>query len=111
MYLTTEAIESVLAAVGGFAPGTEFIADYMLPAGLRDETGDSYVEQVAPVAASRGEPWLTFLTPAEFAAMATRLGFSRVRDVGQRDVGGPDLWRRNDALAPIELSRLVHAMV
>ena len=111
MYLTAEAIESVLGAVGGFVPGTEFVADYMLPAGLRDETGDSYVEQVAAVAASRGEPWLTFLTPAEIAAMATKAGFSRILDIGQRDVGGPDLWRRTDGLTPVELSRLVHAMV
>ncbi len=46
------------------------IVDYMLPAGLRDEAADSYVEQVAAFAASQG-----------------------------------------DALAPIELSRLVHAVV
>jgi methyltransferase (TIGR00027 family) len=112
MYLTTEAIESVLSAVGGWmAAGTEFIADYMLPAGMRDETGDSYVEQVAPFAAAGGEPWLSFLTPSQVASMLTKAGFSRVTHVGQRDVGGPDLWRRNDALAPIELSKLVHAVV
>ena len=111
MYLTAQAIESVFGAVAGFVPGTEFVADYMLPAGLRDETGDSYVGQVAAVAASRGEPWLTFLTPAEIAAMATKLGFSRILDIGQRNVGGPDLWRRTDGLTPVELSRLVHAMV
>lgn len=111
VYLTTEAIESALAAVGGLTAGTELVTDYMLPAGLRDGTGESYVEQVAPVAASRGEPWLTFLAPADLAAMLTRLGFCVVRDLGQRDIGGPDLWQRNDALAPVELSRLVHAVV
>jgi len=113
MYLTCDAIGAVLGVIGsgGFAPGTELIFDYMLPAGLRDEAGDSYVEQVAPFAASNGEPWLTFLTPQEVAAMLTKLGFSGVRDVGQRDIGEPQMWRRSDALAPIELSRLVHAVV
>jgi methyltransferase (TIGR00027 family) len=111
MYLTTDAIDAVLGVIGGFAPGTELIVDYMLPAGLRDATGDSYVEQVAPLAASRGEPWLTFLAPADLAAMLASSGFSRVRDLGQRDVGGPGLWRRTDALAPVRLSRLVRAMV
>jgi methyltransferase (TIGR00027 family) len=112
MYLTFEAIEAVLSVIGGgFEPGTELIMDYMLPAGLRDATADSYVEQVAPFAASRGEPWLTFLAPAEVAAMLTKHGFSGVRDVGQRDIGGPELWRRTDALTRIELSRLVHAVV
>ena len=112
MYLTGEAIAAVAGAVSaGFAPGTELITDYMLPAGLRDETGDSYVEQVAPVAASRGEPWLTFLAPEEIAVMLTGAGFSRLRDIGQREVGGAALWTRSDALAPIELSRLVHAVL
>ncbi|HET7016226.1 MAG TPA: SAM-dependent methyltransferase [Streptosporangiaceae bacterium] len=112
MYLTLDAIEAVLGVIGGgFAPGTELILDYMLPAGLRDAIADSYVEQVAPFAASRGEPWLTFLGPAEVAAMLTKAGFSGVRDVGQSDIGGPELWRRTDALTRIELSRLVHAVV
>ncbi len=112
MYLTGDAIEAVAGALcDELALGSELIADYMLPAGLRDETGDSYVEQVAPVAASRGEPWLTFLAPGEMASMLTGAGFSRLRDIGQREVGGPDLWERSDALAPIELSRLVHAVV
>lgn len=112
MYLTTDAIESVAGALRqGLAPRSELIVDYMLPAGLRDATGESYVEQVAPVAASRGEPWLAFLTPAQVAAMLAKLGFSLDRDIGQRDIGGPDLWRRSDVLAPVELSRLVHAVV
>ena len=112
MYLTSEAIEAVAGVIGsGFEPGTELIMDYMLPAGLRDATADSYVEQVAPFAAGRGEPWLTFLAPAEVAAMLAKHGFSGVRDVGQEDIGGPELWHRTDALTRIELSRLVHAVV
>ena len=89
-----EAIDAVLALSGGFAPGTELIVDYMLPAGQRDETGDSYVEQVAPVAASRGEPWLTFLAPAEMAAMLTSARL--LPAPGHRPAGG----RRSRPVAP-----------
>ena len=63
MYLTQGAISRTLAEMSGFAPGTQLITDYMLPAGLRDETGNTYVNLVAPAAAERGEPWLTLLRP------------------------------------------------
>jgi len=39
MYLTRAAIGQTLAVIGRLAPGTEVVADYMLPAGLRDEAG------------------------------------------------------------------------
>src|SRR5581483_4708452 len=42
MYLSREAIGAVLAAIAALAPGTEVIADYLLPEGLRDEAGDAY---------------------------------------------------------------------
>ena len=63
MYLTGDAIEQTLADLGALAPGTEIVADYMLPAGLRDDAGDDYVSQVMPFAAERGEPWRSFFTP------------------------------------------------
>ena len=42
MYLTRTALGQALAEIGGFAPGTELVTDYMLPAGLRDPDGESY---------------------------------------------------------------------
>jgi len=48
MYLTQTAISRTLAEIGGFAPGTQLITDYLLPAVLRDETGNTYVGLVAP---------------------------------------------------------------
>src|SRR5580692_9554191 len=60
MYLTQAAISQTLAEIATFAPGTQLITDYMLPAALRDETGNTYAGLVAPTAAERGEPWLTF---------------------------------------------------
>jgi methyltransferase (TIGR00027 family) len=69
MYLTAEAIGRTLSVIGGLAPGTELVADYMLPEGMRDEAGDTYAALVMPVAAQHGEPWLTFLTPADMSAL------------------------------------------
>lgn len=109
MYLTQDAIGAVLGELAHCAPGTELIFDYMLAAELRDEIATSYVEQVAPFAAERGEPWLSFFTPEQVTTRLESLGFADVRHIGQRDIGGPALWRRTDALRPASLSMLAHA--
>ncbi len=110
MYLTRAAIGETLAVIGAFAPGTELVADYMLPASMRDAAGNAYVELVAPVAAQRGEPWLTFLTPGDMSALLEQHGFGSVEHVRQRDSVGAAMWDRSDSLRPAELSRLAHAI-
>jgi methyltransferase (TIGR00027 family) len=111
MYLTRAAIGQTLAVIGRFAPGTEVIADYMLPAGMRDEAGDSYAQQVMPVAAQRGEPWLTFLSPDDMSGLLAEHGFGSIEHVRQRDTVEAAVWDRSDFLRPIDLSRLAHATV
>jgi methyltransferase (TIGR00027 family) len=109
MYLTGAAISQTLAEIGGFAPGTQLISDYMLPAALRDETGRSYAELVAPAAAERGEPWLTFLAPDDMSALLRQHGFGPVEHVRQRDSIPAALWDRTDSLHPADLSLLARA--
>ena len=111
MYLTQAAIGQTLAVIGSFAPRTEVITDYMLPAGLRDADGNSYVEQVAPVAADRGEPWLTFLSPSDMSGLLAEHGFGSIQHVRQCDAVDAAMWRRSDSLHPIDLSCLAHATV
>jgi methyltransferase (TIGR00027 family) len=111
MYLTRAAISRTLGEIGGFASGTELIVDYMLPAGLRDEAGDTYVELVMPAAADSGEPWLTFLAPAEMSALLDSHGLEPSAHVRQRDAVDAALWNRSDSLQPIELSNLARATV
>jgi methyltransferase (TIGR00027 family) len=111
MYLTPGAIAQTLAAIGGFAPGTELIADYMLPAGMRDEAGGVYATLVAQASAERGEPWLSCFAPDEITALAREHGFSRVRNVRQRDTIPARLWQRSDSLRPTDLAVLFHGTV
>jgi methyltransferase (TIGR00027 family) len=106
MYLDRAAIRQTLAALGTCAPGTELIADYMLPHELRDDAGDQYVELVGPAAAERGEPWLSFFTPAELGALLAQHGFGSTTHVRQRDAVPAEMWRRTDALRPIDLSMI-----
>ena len=111
MYLTPDAVADILAADGRLAPGTELVADYMLPAGLRDEAGAVYGELVAQAAAERGEPWLSCFAPGEMADMARRAGFREVRNVRQRDAIPAGLWQRPDSLRPAALAVLCHGAV
>jgi methyltransferase (TIGR00027 family) len=109
MYLTEQAIAQTLADLRALAPGSEIVADYMLPPPLRDEAANVYVDLVAPTAAERGEPWLTFLSPQEMSKLLRGHGFRPLRHVAQRDVGDPATWVRSDSLTPVELSLIAHA--
>ncbi|MGH3150144.1 MAG: class I SAM-dependent methyltransferase [Streptosporangiaceae bacterium] len=111
MYLDGTAIEQTMAVLGGFAPGSEIVVDYMLAASLRDAAGQDYADQVGQVAAERGEPWVSLFTPAAMAALLRSHGFGTVRDVSQRDMILAAAWSRPDSLCPMELSRIAHAVV
>ncbi|MCP2258888.1 methyltransferase, TIGR00027 family [Streptoalloteichus tenebrarius] len=111
MYLTREALGQTLAVLGGFAPGSEIIADYILPAEMRDGAGAAYVSAVMSAAADGGEPWLTVLSPDAMSALLEEHGFVVVEHVGQRDSVDAALWERTDALRPAELANLVRARV
>jgi len=111
MYLTAEAVAATMTAVGGFAPGSELIADYMLPEDSRDEAGALYGRLVAQASAERGEPWRSCFTPQEIAELARGCGLSSARSVRQRDAIPAGLWRRTDSLRPADLAVLFHGTV
>ena len=111
MYLTRPAIAATLAVAGRCAPGTELIAEYAVPEDLQDERGRQYARLVAPALAERGEPWLTFLRPAEMTALLNDHGFGDVRHVGPRDMVDASLWARSDALRPARLFQVADARI
>jgi methyltransferase (TIGR00027 family) len=111
MYLTRPAIGQTLAQLAKLAPGSELIVNYMLPASLRDSDASAYADIVMPVSAERGEPWLTFLTPAEMTALLASHGFAQVDHVSQRDAVDAALWQRSDSLRPLNLSNIAHAVL
>lgn len=111
LYLTREAMAATLAAIATFAPGTQLVFDYLLPESLRDREGHQYAQEVGSVAARRGEPWLTFLTPDECTAMLRDAGFAEVHQLSPVDAVPDGMWRRDDALLPSGLAMLAHATV
>jgi methyltransferase (TIGR00027 family) len=111
MYLTHDAIANTIAELASLAPGTQLVMDFMLPADLRDEAGQTYVDLVAPNAAERGEPWLSFFSPDELSVLLRSRGFDAVRSVGQREAIPANLWQRTDSLRPASLSMIAHAVL
>ncbi|MGW4487718.1 class I SAM-dependent methyltransferase [Amycolatopsis sp. NPDC004368] len=108
MYLSEPAIARTLNAIGSLAPGTQLVADYLLPPRLRDDAGAHYADAVSQVAAQAGEPWDSCFSPDELTDLLRANGFGTVRHISQRD---HDVWPRDDALFPAELFMLVHGTV
>src|SRR5271166_1621335 len=111
MYLTVPAIAATLAVLGRCAPGTELIVEYAVPDDLQDDRGREYARLVAAALAERGEPWLTFLPPAEMSALLGRHGFADVTHAGAREMVDAGLWERSDALQPSRVFQLADARV
>jgi methyltransferase (TIGR00027 family) len=111
MYLTADAIAETMTSIADCAPGSELIADYMLPPDARDEAGALYGRLVAQASAERGEPWRSCFTPAEIADLARKSGLGAARSVRQRDTIPAHLWRRTDSLRPTDLAVLFHGVV
>jgi methyltransferase (TIGR00027 family) len=111
MYLEQDAIAATLAALAGLAPGSEVIADYLLPEDARDEAGALSGRLVAQASAERGEPWRSCFTPPQIEDLARRAGLGAARSVRQHDTVPARLWRRTDSLRPAELAVLFHGAV
>jgi methyltransferase (TIGR00027 family) len=109
MYLDRAAIGQTLDALAACAPGTELIADYMLPQDLRDAAGNLYAKLIMAAAAERGEPWLSFFAPDEMAGLLAEHGFREATQVPQRESVPAELWQRADTLRPIDLSMIAWA--
>jgi methyltransferase (TIGR00027 family) len=111
MYLSADGVAATLAAVGGLAAGTELVMEYALPPELRDEAGAAYAGFALPVAAERGEPWLSFFTPEQLSDLLEAYGLAVAEQVRQQDAVPAAMWDRSDALHPADLCRLARATV
>jgi methyltransferase (TIGR00027 family) len=109
MYLDRAAVSQTLGALAGCAPGTQLIADYVLPEDRRDEAGKFYASMIMSAAAERGEPWQSFFAPDEMASLLAEHGFIPAAQIRQRESVPGRLWQRTDALRPIELSMIARA--
>jgi methyltransferase (TIGR00027 family) len=83
-YLTRDAIIQTLQEL----PRCQLALGYLPPRELVDEDARQLCTTVEAIARETGEPWITSLSPAQFAAMLTEGGFTVTDDVGAHDIEG-----------------------
>lgn len=105
MYLTAAAVAATVRDLCALPPGSHLVLDFMLPASMRNDAARTYVDLVAPHTAGRGEPWLSYLSPDEMAAVLA--GFGPAAMISQHDVLSEP---RTDALRPARLTMIAHAV-
>ncbi len=110
-YLEREAIADTLRWAGALSRGSAIVFDYGVPPESLSVRSRAAVEWLARRVASAGEPWRTFLTPAETRALLTASGFHHVEDLGPPELDARYLAGRPNGLRIGEAGRLVCASV
>jgi methyltransferase (TIGR00027 family) len=110
MYLTRAALAGAVAGLGNLAVGSELVADHLLPRELLDRTGRWMLDAMDSSITAGGEPWRTYLAPGELSILLGEHGFHTVDYLPLRDAIDARLWKRHDALRPMDISQLVRAV-
>lgn len=99
LYLTKDAVFSMLSRFATLATGSKLAMTFYLPMNLIDEE-DKFLQQIAEKGAqAAGTPFISFFTPEEMLEMARRIGFNTVEVVSARQLalryfeGRPDDFR------------------
>ena len=85
-YLGGDAVWATLGFVAGLAGGAQVAFDYGEPPDALPEDRRAAHEARASRVAEVGEPWVTFFAPEELRARLAATGFSRVEDLGPRQI-------------------------
>lgn len=79
-YLNQETVETTLRVLTSFAKGSELVMDFVAPDyAIDDDMNEHGVTQLAQVAGSMGEPFLSRFTPEDLKALFLKTGFSQGR--------------------------------
>ncbi|MDE1145567.1 MAG: class I SAM-dependent methyltransferase [Azospirillaceae bacterium] len=111
MYLTVDALTDVLRLVGGLPTGSGVILDYILPPEHLTEWLRAPFQALTDRVAAQGEPWRTLFTPDTLTPHLEAAGLVVAEDVGPAELNPRYFTGRDDALALVGVSRLVHAQV
>lgn len=108
MYLTESAIDAVLRTVVAFPRSSEIVFTFAQPRSLA-APGDA--PTLAAMAASVGEPWLTYFEPQPLRAKLLTLGFSAVEYLTPTDTSSRYFRDRSDGLPAPRHTSIVSATV
>jgi methyltransferase (TIGR00027 family) len=102
MYLTREAIGTMLRQVATLACGSTLAMTFLLPPDLVAPAERAPHKAVIAAARASGTPFLSLLSPPEVLAMARQAGFRQVQHVTTRDLYQRYFAGRKDSLKPAD---------
>jgi methyltransferase (TIGR00027 family) len=111
MYLTVEAVESVLETVAAAAPGSEIVLTYAVDPSLLDELGSEFRTTIERMAAGAGEPIRTSLSPEQAEELVASCGLEVVDHPSRDDLVARYFAERDDGVKPYDAERLLAARV
>lgn len=107
VYLTREAIETLLRTVASFPSGSEIVFTFAQPREAGDEAGRRLAEGAAAV----GEPWVSYFTPAEVEELLEATGFGATRFLEREEAARRYYSARSDGLEPPRRTSIAAAVV
>ena len=100
LYLTKEAITSMLQQIAGLASGSTLAMTFYLPMELIDEE-DIALQQISEKGArASGTPFISFFSPEEMLKLARETGFKKVANISRNDLIKSYFVGRTDNLSP-----------
>lgn len=98
MYLTREAILTMLRQIASLAPGSTLAMTYILPLELADPAERPGLEAAVRGARASGTPFVSFFTPPEMLALAREAEFREAEHVSGVDLSQRYFAGRTDGL-------------
>jgi len=100
MYLTKEAISSMLSRTATLEQRSVFVMTFLVPLELAEPDVRPGLEAAARGAKASGTPFISFFTPAEMLTLARASGFKEARHVSAADLTELYFADRTDGLRP-----------
>ena len=100
MYLTQDAIASMLRQLATLPPGSKFVMSFLLPIEMMDPEIRPGMERAAEGARANGTNFVSFFTRAEMLALAREAGFRDVQHVSAAALAQRYFAGRTDGLRP-----------
>jgi len=100
MYLSNDAITSLLRQIAKLAQGSTFVMTFLLPVERMDPAVRPGFEIADRGARAAGTPFLSFFTPEEILTLARKAGLQEVRHVSSGSLARRYFTNRNDGFRP-----------
>lgn len=111
LYLDPEDVQRTLRYIGGCAPGSSVVFDYVLAPELLDPWERAAMEAISAYLAVGGEPWKSHFHPDALERMLRAAGFGQVEHFDRARLTELYLSNRSDGLRLADSTAMIRATV